>query len=179
MTSTSLAPRSGVARVTTLEFHPGATGHRPQTTPAAYPVATATVQGTLALDLEPERLPARPVLTLMPGARAELDRFVQRFARAVVEVVSGDRGVQQLLRWTSEPVYADLSRRTSAMHRATPVDQRVRRLRAQVRSVRMFCPTALAAEVSIHVRHGERSRAIAARIEDVDGQWRCTALQFG
>jgi hypothetical protein len=48
-----------------------------------------------------------------------------------------------------------------------------------VRSVHLFCPSPEAAEISVHVRHGERSRAIAARIELVSGRWCCTALQFG
>ena len=43
----------------------------------------------------------------------------------------------------------------------------------------VFCPSPEAAEISVHVRHGERSRAIAARIEHVGGRWCCTALQFG
>ena len=49
----------------------------------------------------------------------------------------------------------------------------------EVRSVHLFCPSPETAEVSIHVRQGERSRAIAARIELVAGRWCCTALQFG
>jgi len=36
-----------------------------------------------------------------------------------------------------------------------------------------------AAELSIHVRHGQRSRAIAARIERIEGRWRCSVLDFG
>ena len=35
------------------------------------------------------------------------------------------------------------------------------------------------AEISIHVRHGARSRAIAARLDLVEDRWRCSALQFG
>jgi hypothetical protein len=136
----------------------------------------ASIQGSLALDLRPA--PTHQ-LSAGPAAAAELDRFAHRFAQVVVEVLGGDRGVQQLLRWTSEAVYADLVRRTSALQRLTPGDQRLRKLRAQVRSVRLFSPTPDTAEVSIHVRHGQRSRAIAARIEVVDQTWRCTALQFG
>ena len=94
-------------------------------------------------------------------------------------MVGGDRGPSQLLRWTSERVYAELQRRSALLARTTPGDRRVRRLRSQVRSVHLFCPSPEAAEISVHVRHGERSRAIAARIELVDGRWCCTALQFG
>jgi hypothetical protein len=150
--------------------------HRP--TPAQVPMSS--VQGTLALDYESAvRSTRTPDLRVVPGDRAELEAFAHRFASAVVEVMGGDRGPSQLLRWTTERVYADLQRRASLLARTTPGDRRVRRLRSQVRSVHVFCPSAEAAEISVHVRHGERSRAIAARIELVCGRWCCTALQFG
>ncbi len=150
------------------------------TQPLAATVPMASVQGTLALDYHRDVRPApSPDLRLVAGGRAELEAFAHRFARAVVEVVGGDRGPSQLLRWTSERVYADLQRRAALLSGTTPGDRRVRRLRSQVRSVHLFCPSAEAAEISVHVRHGERSRAIAARVELVDGRWCCTALQFG
>ena len=148
--------------------------------PPTAAVTTASVQGTLALDYGRQvRSVASPDLRLVAGGRAELESFAHRFARAVVEVIGGDRGPSQLLRWTSEQVYAELQHRTALLSATTPGDRRVRRLRSQVRSVHLFCPSPRAAEISVHVRHGERSRAIAARIELVDGRWCCTALQFG
>ena len=147
---------------------------------APAPVPMASVQGTLALDYGSAVQSSRtPDLRVLPGDRAELEAFAHRFASAVVEVIGGDRGPSQLLRWTTERVYADLQRRSALLARTTPGDRRVRRLRSQVRSVHVFCPSAEAAEISVHVRHGERSRAIAARIEQIDGRWCCTALQFG
>jgi hypothetical protein len=83
------------------------------------------------------------------------------------------------MRWTTEWVYADLMHRSHALHRTTPGDQRLRRVRATVRSVHLFRPHEDAAELSIHVRHGQRSRAIAARIERIEGRWRCSVLDFG
>jgi hypothetical protein len=141
---------------------------------------TMSVQGTLALDFGHLVRPTRsPDLRLVPGDRLELEGFAHRFAKAVVEVMGGDRGPSQLLRRTSEQVYADLCRRAALLNRATPDDRRQRRLRSQVRSVHLFCPSAEAAELSIHVRHGHRSRAIAARLELIEGRWICVALQFG
>ena len=152
----------------------------PMTRPLLAPVPVASVQGTLALRYGGEvRSAPSPELRLVAGGRAELEAFAHRFARAVVEVACGDRGPQQLLRWTTEQVYAELQHRSARLAATTPGDRRVRRLRSNVRSVHLFCPSAEAAEISVHVRHGERSRAIAARIELVEGRWCCTALQFG
>jgi hypothetical protein len=160
--------RAGASRVVTI---------RPPDLPAA-PVAST--QGTLALEYEDQPAPQRrPDLHVVSGLRAELDTFAKRFCAAVVEVVGGDRGPQQLLRWTTAEVYADLVRRCEALAGTTGNDQRLRRLRAQVRSVHLFCPTARSAELSVHVRHGQRSRAIAARLEHLEGRWTCVALQFG
>jgi uncharacterized protein DUF6459 len=145
------------------------------------PVApVAQAQGALALDLDQAPgLPVRPRLRVVTGEERELDAFSARFAQAVVEVIGGDRGVHQLMRWTTEWVYADLMHRSHALHRTTPGDQRLRRVRATVRSVHLYRPHEDAAELSIHVRHGHRSRAIAARIERIEGRWRCTVLDFG
>ncbi|ROR91528.1 Rv3235 family protein [Nocardioides aurantiacus] len=162
--------------------------HRAHAGPGRPPrrrVPVASVQGTLALDLgrgggtpsDDRGLPSP--LALLPGGRAELDAFAQRFAAAVVEVVGGDRGPSQLLRWTSPEVYADLQRRSALMNRTVPGDRRVRRLRSQVRSVHLSCPAPGAVELSIHVRRGDRSRAVAARLVQREGRWCCTALEFG
>ena len=97
------------------------------------PAPTLSVQGTLALDFGHRLRSSRgPDLRLVPGERLELEGFCHRFAKAIVEVMGGDRGPSQLLRWTSEGVYADLCRRVSLLHRTTPNDRRVRRLRSQV-----------------------------------------------
>ncbi|MET3963023.1 hypothetical protein ABIE44_002957 [Marmoricola sp. OAE513] len=136
-------------------------------------------QGLLSLDLGtgPD-LPTRPNLRLVTGDDPDLAGFATRFAQAVVEVIGGDRGVYQLMRWTTDDVYEDLYRRTSALRRRSS-DPRRPRLRAQVRSVHLSRPQPDVAEISIHVRHGQRSRAIAARIDCIEGRWRCSAIQFG
>lgn len=135
-------------------------------------IPLASTQGTLALQFDTAPPPCVP-------APEVLERFATRFAHVLVEVTAGDRGPQQLLRWTSQQVYDDLTRRAQEVRRSSPPDQRLRRIRPQVRSVRVFRPSPTAAEVCIHVRHGRRSQAIAARIDVVDGRWCCTAVQFG
>lgn len=148
-------------------------------------VPVAAVQGTLALDLglRPAPSPVPEPRLLLVGADDDGDREVQmwaaRFAQAVVEVVAGDRPLPQLLRWTTARIYNDLSRRVRILARTSVAPQRMRTVRAQVRSVHVCRPGADCAEVSVHVRHGQRSRAIAARLERRNGHWTCTALQLG
>ena len=147
------------------------------------PVAVASVQGTLALDLGlVPAAPTTPELSVVPGEAApdkhEVRAWAARFAQATVEVLGGDRPVSQLLRWTTRRVYLDLDRRVRILSR-TAAPQRVRTVRPQVQSVHVYQPAPDAAEVSVHVRHGHRSRAIAARLEHREGRWRCAALELG
>jgi len=158
--------------------------------------ASPTVQGTLALDFPlPSGLPAvpqAPALTVVVGG-ADLPMpapgstppplpprdWAGRFVQAVVEVVAGDRPLQQLVRWTNERVYADLSRRVRVLGLTTSAAARHRTERAHVRSVHIYQPRPDAAEVAAHVRHGARSRAVAARLEARRGRWTCTDLKLG
>lgn len=153
--------------------------------PEAAVIPHDAVQGTLALELGPStRLaPQTPELYAVPGGRdgreEELRAWAARFAQAVVEVTGGDRPLTQLLRWTTARVYADLGRRVRLMAASRPVGQRRRTVRPQVRSVHVFQPTPMSAEVSVHVRYGQRSRALAARLEQRSGHWTCTELLLG
>ena len=101
-------------------------------------------------------MPRVPRLQVVRGTTNGVEAWAARFAQVVVEVVAGDRSVSQLLRCTTPEVYADLSRRTAVLHRSVAPHQRLRRQRAVVRSVHVFCPVVTAAEVSVHVRHGDR-----------------------
>ena len=142
------------------------------------------VDGSLALAAAAERpsrgLPTTPELRLVTGGGGEdVQVWAARFAQAVVEVLGGDRPLAQLVRWTSQRVYLEIERRLSILARTSDAGRRLRTIRPQVRSVHVFHPTPVSAEVSVHVRHGQRSRAIAARLELTRGRWQCTALQLG
>ncbi len=169
------APATGRATVTRLAVE----GTEPEEVPVA------SVQGTLALDLDRRTLPPpAPDLRLVAGGGDgpgpdDVTAWAGAFAQAVVEVIGGDRPVAQLLRCTTVRVYNDLSRRVRILARTAPAPQRMRTVRPMVRSVHVFRPTPATAEVSVHVRHGQRSRAMAARLERRDGRWTCTALQLG
>jgi hypothetical protein len=172
------AAPAGWATVTPLGGRPPAVAPRP-TAP------TAPVEGSLALDA-PAYPPAKPgqdgpALHLVDDQEQgeEVRRWATRFAQAVVEVLGGDRPLSQLLRWTSQRVYLEIDRRLSILNRTTDAGRRMRTVRPQVRSVHVCHPTPGSAEVSVHVRHGQRSRAIAARLERRGGRWQCTALELG
>lgn len=159
--------------------------------PLRVPVPVSSVQGTLALDLQPRHDP--PEVGMAPGAHAagvipidlRLRRHVEqwswRYAQAVVEIVGGDRPVSQLLRWTTQEVYADLERRALLVAQAGghhPGQGRVQPVRPVVLGVRSCFVSRTVAEVSVHVRYGHRSRALAGRFELLADRWQCSALQF-
>ncbi len=147
------------------------------------PARSRAVQGTLALDLRGGRpgLPETPELDPPSPARvthvddAEVRVWAARLSQAVVEAVGGQRPVSQLVRWTAPNVYRDLERRVQLVRRAA---EGARAVRPQVRSIHVCRPTATAAEVSVHVRHAGRSRALAMRMERRGERWQCTVLEF-
>jgi hypothetical protein len=111
----------------------------------------------------------------VPDARAWAGRLVQ----AVSEVLAGDRPISQLVRFADEAVFADLNRRVRVLGLTTTATSRGARERSAVRSVRVCTPARHVAEVAAHVRHGNRSRAIALRMEIRRHRWVCTALEIG
>jgi hypothetical protein len=174
-------------------------GIRPGTRP------TPATQGALALDfMLPTGVPAEPqppaTLRLVddPGEGGwtgadESDPFVAEFtarrptsgevlpeprrwsarlAQAIVETLHGHRPVQQLLRWTDDAVYSAIIDRLASRPRAAPATRPV------VRSIRVCTPTDGVAEASAVIQTGSRCRALAMRLEGLDGQWRCTALEI-
>ncbi|MDQ3480647.1 MAG: Rv3235 family protein [Actinomycetota bacterium] len=115
-----------------------------------------------------------PVETTVPDPEAWAARFLQ----AVVEVVSSDRPLSQLARWTSSSVFDEVLRRQQlvAAHRNRAA---TRSGRVQVATVHIFQASADIAEVAARVKSGQRSRAMAARLEYDRDRWQCTAIVFG
>jgi len=90
-------------------------------------------------------------------------------ARALVEVLSGRRPVAQLRVHCAPDIYAGLLDRPIAGHQALP----------HLLAVRVCEPADGVAEVSVVFRRADRVRAMAFRMQGVDGRWRITALQLG
>ena len=110
-------------------------------------------------------------------ADTEVRAWAARLAQAVVEAVGGQRPVSQLVRWTAPDVYRDLERRGSSSRLGAPAA--ARRCARRCAASTSADPTATSAEVSVHVRHAERSRALAMRLERHGDRWQCTVLEFG
>lgn len=96
-------------------------------------------------------------------------RAAQVFATALVEVLAGRRPVGQLRVHAAPAVFAGLVNRAPNGLSAP----------AQLLSIRVCQPADGVAEISATVRSGPRARAIAFRMEGVDGRWRVTALDIG
>lgn len=118
---------------------------------------------------------ARAAGPTLPEARAWARQLVQ----AVSEVLAGDRPISQLVRFTDDAVFNDLNRRVRLLGLTTTATTRGTKERSAVRSIRVYIPVAQVAEVAAHVRHGDRSRAIALRMEVRRNRWICTALELG
>lgn len=141
-------------------------------------------QGTLALSFSTERsyrpepdpdFGPQPTSSCdLPDPGATCSALIQ----AVIEVLAGTRPASQLARWLSSDVYAAVSRRAALgtrMRRGAAPTAR----HAVVRGVRVCEPTDGVVEGSAVVVEHDRVRAVAVRLEGMDGRWRATAVEVG
>lgn len=108
----------------------------------------------------------------------DVQQTCTQLVQAVVEVLSGVRPVSQLIRWMTPEVYNALQRRAALGarlgHHPTGAGRR-----AVVRRVHICAPADGVAEASAVVVDRGRVRAVAVRLEGLDGRWRATALEVG
>lgn len=107
---------------------------------------------------------------------ADLTQIARQVCLGIVEVLSGDRPANQLVRCTSERVYVDLARRFAAAKSRRRMTQE-RLAHARVERVRIQRPSPRSVEVCARIRRGNRVHAMAARLEFVSGRWTCVALE--
>lgn len=168
MTITTLRPRLRVLPVPDTQPAPGTTRF-----------ASPPIDGALALSFAPAGLtlvpdPFGPQPTPtheLPNARSTASFLFQ----AVVEVLGGRRSPAQLTRWMTHEVHLVLGVRAAASARA------LRRTGREpvVKSVRLSSPADGIVEASAVVIDTDRVRALAMRLEGLDGRWRVTALEVG
>ncbi|MET0741063.1 MAG: Rv3235 family protein [Candidatus Nanopelagicales bacterium] len=186
-TATGTKPRpSGPAPGIRLRVVPAPDCNPAPTVLAPEPVPSRSAAGARwqqdALDLVyalPSGLPAIPEapprLRIVAGVtavagRADVSAWASRFVPALVEVLSGDRPVSQLMRWTDREVYEEIRKRVENVPRSSGR----RQARAAVRSIHLCQPRPGAAEITAVVRAGRRTRALAVRLDVIEDRWRCT-----
>jgi hypothetical protein len=126
--------------------------------PAADPLVVAS-----PADVEDRTAPG------LPDARA----WSVALAVTLLEVVTARRPSSQLSRWLTQDVLDGLGGRLPRRGSAVPPAP------VALKSVRVQYPRTGVAEVSVHARIGNRSVAMALRLEARGDRWLCTALELG
>ncbi|SBT94039.1 hypothetical protein GA0115233_107718 [Streptomyces sp. DI166] len=132
------------------------------------PTATAPARRT-AVQVPPQT-PRRPVSPAVPQPRP-----TDLFADRLLAVLTGQRPVHYMLRYTAGRAYDDLAWLAErgplrTHHGARPV----------VRDIGYYVPSPGALEVFARISAGDRLRAMAFRLEQgTDLRWRCTAVELG
>ena len=104
----------------------------------------------------------------------EPGRFARRFTIAIIEAATGRRTAGQLSEYTTPGVHAGLTRDAGRISRLGSPSRP-----ASLHSMHVAEPADGVVEAAAIVRVGPRYRAIAFRLEGMDGRWRCVRLQIG
>jgi hypothetical protein len=117
--------------------------------------------------------PQRTSATALP----EPEPFLRNITRGVLEVLSGVREVDQLARWLTEDPYRKLVTRSNLAARARSArGVPARRPVHMILSVHQSAPADGVVESVVVVEGPSRTRAVALRLEGMDGRWRATSL---
>lgn len=138
---------------------------------------------TVAPDQVPLPLAGFAQLRLEPpdDGHDPLQERAAHFMQVLVEVLSGQRPSRQLGGWMSHDVFEQLQRRLMADARS-PRRQQIN-AGTRIGSVHVSMVSTDVAEIAARMVHGNRSRALAIRLELQTNlrrvsQWRCTALTW-
>ena len=139
-------------------------------TPAAYARATnASRHVELSEFFAPQRTPT----TALPSP----EPFLRNLTLGVLEVFAGVREVDQLARWLTEEPYRKLVTRSNLAARARSArGMPAKRPVHAILSVHESSPADGIVEAVVVVRGPARTRALAVRLEGMDGRWRATSL---
>lgn len=121
--------------------------------------------------IQPDPFAARPT------GRDELPEpgvLARRLVIGMIETVTGRRPASQLRHHTSPTVQAGLARDAGRITRLGTA-----RRPATLHSLHVTEPADGVAEVAAVLRVEDRFRALALRLEGLDGRWRCVRLQIG
>lgn len=154
-------------------------------TPATRPPTGRASRERSALDRSAPRRPPLsvvqqdpdPDLRLVSGLDDDPGLLSAKLALCIIEILAGARPLDQLGRWVSDSVYAQLLRRTVIASRSREVlgdDARRPRVRVGEPMINRLGDSIVDAVVMIH--QPTRSRAVALRLERHRTRWRATAV---
>ncbi len=103
--------------------------------------------------------------------------WARRLLQAILESLAGRRSPTQLQYWTSWGVYRDIVRVAQRGGRTQPSTSRGASV--QISRLRVCEPADGVAEVCAVAQRDGRWHAVAARLEGIDGRWRCVSLTVG
>jgi hypothetical protein len=117
--------------------------------------------------------PQRTATEQLPDA----EQFLRNLTVGVLEVLAGMRNVDQLARWLTEDPFRALVTRANLAARARSARgiPAVRPVH-QILSIHQCSPADGVIEGTLIVQVPTRVRAVAVRVEGVDGRWRATSL---
>lgn len=142
------------------------------------------IAGTLVAG--PAPIPLRPILRRRAAAahpideapeRTDPERWFGSFALALVEVLTGSRQAQQLVRWLTPEIYTAVARRSGLYLRLHGRPNRP--VHGRLLAIRVSETASGDVEVCAVVHDGTRVRAVAGRLESFRDRWRVTELQVG
>lgn len=117
--------------------------------------------------------PQRTSTAALPDA----EPFLRNLTRGVLEVFAGVREVDQLARWLTEDAYRKLVARSNLAARARSArGVPAKRPIHAIMSVHHSSPADGVIEAVVIVQGPARTRAVALRLEGMDGRWRATSL---
>jgi Family of unknown function (DUF6459) len=125
-----------------------------------------------------QRRPARrgtPACLVSSTPTPDPRPLAHRLAQAIAEVLAGARPASQLSSHVTLPTVRLLERNAGRLNPAGNAS----RQRPIVRSVHLDQPRNDVAEACAVIDTGRRVRALALRLEAVNGHWRCTAVHIG
>jgi hypothetical protein len=103
--------------------------------------------------------------------------LVENLTRCVIEILAGARDLEQISRWVTDDVYRHLLKRVVLSARARQAKGQVAsRPSFSIGSTTTCEPRDGVVEAVVIVRGRARTRAVALRLEGLDGRWRATAI---
>lgn len=103
---------------------------------------------------------------------------IQTLAFGVVQVIAGERSVDQISQWVTDEVYQRVRARAVAakLSRRYGKNEPRRALNLQVRKVKTQSPRDGVIESVVLLSASDRIRAVAIRLEGLNRRWRATAI---